>query len=86
MSVDSRCSVILVLLDLTAAFDMVDHSVLPSSLKYFVRIRSTALKWLTYCLTDKFFVECHKAPFLVPFSLYMLPLVEVMSVHKVSFH
>lgn len=44
MSVDAKCPVVLVLLDLTVAFDTVDQSVLLSRLKNFVGIYGTALK------------------------------------------
>lgn len=41
-SVDTKCPVALVLLDLTAAFDTVDHTVLLSRLKHYVGIHGTA--------------------------------------------
>lgn len=44
-SLDAKYPVASVLLDLTAAFDMVDHTVLLSHLKHFVGIYGTALKW-----------------------------------------
>ena len=42
---DSGDCVILVLLDLTAAFDTVDHEILITHLKQWVGIRGLALEW-----------------------------------------
>uniref|UniRef100_A0A8C2DQL5 Reverse transcriptase domain-containing protein n=1 Tax=Cyprinus carpio TaxID=7962 RepID=A0A8C2DQL5_CYPCA len=51
----SDCPVILVLLDLMAAFDTVDHEVLLSRLNHFVGIRGTALQWFSSYLTNRTF-------------------------------
>ncbi len=53
--VDAKCPVILVLLDLTAAFDTVDHEVLLSRLNHVVGIRGTALQWFSSYLTNRTF-------------------------------
>ncbi len=53
LSVDSGDSVILMLLDLSAAFDTVDHSILLSRLVHYVGIRGSALSWFKYFLTDR---------------------------------
>ncbi len=45
MTTDSCDSVVLVLLDLSAAFDTVDHEVLLAQLEQVVGIRGTALSW-----------------------------------------
>ena len=55
LSVDAKCPVVLVLLDLTAAFDTVDHAVLLSRLKNYVGIHGTALKWFTSYLSSRTF-------------------------------
>ncbi|KAJ0015514.1 hypothetical protein NQD34_009134 [Periophthalmus magnuspinnatus] len=55
LSVDAKCPVVLVLLDLTAAFDTVDHSVLLSRLNHHVGIRGAALEWFTSYLTNRTF-------------------------------
>ena len=45
--------VILVLLDLTAAFDTVDHNTLVARLRHLVGIFGTALEWLRSYLADR---------------------------------
>ena len=55
LSVDSGSSAILVLLDLSAAFDTIVHSILLSRLEHEVGIRGTALSWFTSYLTDRSF-------------------------------
>lgn len=68
LSVDVKCPVVLVLLDLTVAFDTVDQSVLRSRLKNFVGIHGTALKWFASYLYYRTFSvvirdkSCSRAP------------------------
>ena len=50
---DSGDHVILVLLDLTAAFDTVDHNTLVARLRHLVGIFGTALEWLRSYLADR---------------------------------
>ncbi len=52
---DSGNSAVLVLLDLTSAFDMVSHSILLSRLEECVGIKGIALKWFQSYLTDRSF-------------------------------
>lgn len=52
---DAGDSAVLVLLDLTAAFDTVDHEILISRLEQYVGIRGTALKWFRSYLSDRTF-------------------------------
>lgn len=52
---DSGNSAVLVLLDLTAAFDTVDHTILFSRLEHCVGIKGTVLKWFQSYLTDRSF-------------------------------
>lgn len=93
--------VILVLLDLSAAFDTVDQML--SSLENCVGIKGTALKWFRSYLTDRGFSvrfngSCCASTLLtcgvtqgsvlgpILFSLYMLPLGSISRKYGISFH
>ena len=52
-AIDNRKVVCLVLLDLSTAFDMVNHSLLLNWLKYRFRVDGTMLSWLNNYLTDR---------------------------------
>ncbi len=52
LATDSGDCVILVLLDLTAAFDTVDHELLTSRLKQWVGIGGAALEWFRPYLAE----------------------------------
>lgn len=52
---ESKTPAIMVLLDLTSAFDAVDHEILISQLSQFVGIQGTAHKWFQSHLTKRFF-------------------------------
>uniref|UniRef100_A0A3Q3IT75 Reverse transcriptase domain-containing protein n=1 Tax=Monopterus albus TaxID=43700 RepID=A0A3Q3IT75_MONAL len=55
LATDSGNCVVLVLLDLTAAFDTVDHNILISRLEHWVGIRGIALEWFRSYLKDRSF-------------------------------
>uniref|UniRef100_A0A8C6NJ32 Reverse transcriptase domain-containing protein n=1 Tax=Nothobranchius furzeri TaxID=105023 RepID=A0A8C6NJ32_NOTFU len=55
LAMDARDCVVLVLLDLTAAFDTVDHAVLFSRLEHWVGISGTALEWFRSYLAGRTF-------------------------------
>lgn len=50
---DSGDSVMLVLLDLTAAFDTIDRNILISPLEHSIGLKGTALKWFKSYLSGK---------------------------------
>ncbi len=51
---DGMCSV-LVLLDLSAAFDTIDHNIMLDILRHWVGISRTALEWFSSCLSNRNF-------------------------------
>ena len=53
-SLDDRKSTILLQLDLSAAFDIVDHSILLKRLKHQFSTRDKALKWFASYLSDRY--------------------------------
>lgn len=53
LSIDSGKSVALMMLDLSAAFDTLDHAILIDRLRDYVGINGVALKWLSSYLLDR---------------------------------
>uniref|UniRef100_A0A3Q3BY54 Reverse transcriptase domain-containing protein n=1 Tax=Haplochromis burtoni TaxID=8153 RepID=A0A3Q3BY54_HAPBU len=101
LACDSGNHVVLVLLDLTAAFDTVDHNILISRLSDVVGIGGTALNWFKSSLSDRTFsvslLGSSSAPLScgVPqgsilgpllFLLYLLPLASILRRHGIAFH
>uniref|UniRef100_A0A3B3HB31 Reverse transcriptase domain-containing protein n=1 Tax=Oryzias latipes TaxID=8090 RepID=A0A3B3HB31_ORYLA len=103
MAADSGKISILVLLDLSAAFDTVDHSILLQRLKSWVGFSGTVFNWFYSYLSDRFFnvfignscsskvkMTCGvpQGSVLGPllFSIYMLPLGEIIRQHNLNFH
>ncbi len=103
LSSDRDCISPLVLLDLNAAFDTIDHNILLNRLENDVGIRGSALAWFKSYLSDRHqFVAVNEevsyqsqVQYGVPqvsvlgpilFTLYMLPLGDIIRKHGVSFH
>ncbi len=103
LSSDRGCISLLVLLDLSAAFDTIDHNILLNRLENFVGISGSALAWFKSYLSDRHqFVAVNEevsyrsqVQYGVPqgsvlgpllFTLYMLPLGDIIRRHGVSFH
>ena len=103
LSSDRGCTSLLVLLDLSAAFDTIDHNILLNRLENYVGINGIVLAWFKSYLSDRHhFVAVNEevsyrsqvqygvsqgsvlGPLL--FSLYMLPLGDIIRKHGVSFH
>ncbi|KAI5607668.1 hypothetical protein C0J50_6988, partial [Silurus asotus] len=94
---------LLVLLDLSAAFDTIDHDLLLDRLQNYVGIQGQALSWFKSYLSDRYhFVDLNgelsrlmQVNYGVPqgsvlgpllFTIYMLPLGNIIRRHGISFH
>ncbi len=94
---------LLVLLDLSAALDTIDHDILIDRLQNYTGIQGQALRWFRSYLSDRYhFVYLNGEPsqlspvkYGVPqgfvlgpllFSLYMLPLGNIIRKYRISFH
>ena len=103
MHLDQKKSVVLVLLDLSAAFDTVDHGILLDRLCTRVGLTGTVLAWIRSYLSDRTqqvavcqtVSEESSVAFGVPqgsvlgpilFSLYLLPLGDLLRSLSVSYH
>ena len=101
--VDSRHSAVLVGLDLSAAFDTIEHDILIEWLRSVFGVSGVALGWIgSYLQGRKQYTvaggerSAHSlldfgipqgsvlGPFL--FSVYVSPIVDVISAHKIQFH
>ena len=101
-ALDRKKGVILVLLDVTAAFDTVSHSMLLRQL-YSIGIRESALAWLTSYLSDRALaikisdvvsrkqrLDCGvpQGSVLGPllFTIYCMPISSIFAKHGVKYH
>ncbi len=116
---DKGCISLLVLLDLSAAFDTIDHDILIDRLQNYTGIQGQALRWFRSYLSDRYhfvYLNGESSPVIgevksslprddspqlspvkygVPqgsvlgpllFSLYMLPLGNIIRKYGISFH
>ncbi len=100
---DQGCISLLVLLDLSAAFDTIDHDILIDRLQNYTGIQGQALRWFRSYLSDHYhFVylngessQLSPVKYGVPqgsvlgpllFSLYMLPLGNIIRKYEINFH
>ncbi len=103
ISSDRGCISLLVLLDLSAAFDTIDPNILLNRLENFVGISGSALAWFKPYLSDRHQLVAvneevsyqSQAQYGVPqgsllgpllFTLYMLPLGNIIRKQGVSFY
>ncbi len=92
-----------VLLDLSAAFDNIDHDILIDRLQNYTGIQGQALRWFRSYLSDRYHFVClngessqlSPVKYVVPqgsvlgpllFSLYMLPLHNIIRKYGIIFH
>ncbi len=102
-SLDQKKAVFLILLDLSAAFDTVDHEILLNRLKHRIGIRDTAYNWMESYLSGRHqFVSVAgsksgkqnlvrgvpQGSVLGPvlFSIYTIPLGDIVRKHNMSYH
>ena len=100
-AIDNNESVILLLLDLSAAFDTVDHSILLSRLRDCFGVNGAAVAWFESYLTSRTqFVrvnDCRstqrslergvpQGSVLGPLLLYTLPIADIIKFHKLQYH
>ncbi len=103
LALDQGCISLLVLLDLSAAFDTIDHDILIDRLQNYTGIQGQALRWFRSYLSNRYhFVylngessQLSTVKYGVPqgsvlgpllFSIYMLPLGNIIRKYGISFH
>jgi hypothetical protein len=94
-ALDNNACVILLMLDLSAAFDVIDHDILFDRLQYSFGISGTALSWIRSYLTDR--SQCvsigsvhsdnmvlkHGVP---QISIFSKPVGNIRKKHSMAYH
>ena len=79
MASDNGSATILVLLDLSAAFDTIDHNILLQRLDHGIEIKGTALRWFKSYLSDRYqFVHVNDSSSPCTIANHGLPQVSVL--------
>lgn len=103
LSVDSGDCAVLILLDLSAVFDTVNHHILIDRLQNGVGVNGSAMTWFTSYFNNRSFSVNIGNLYFPPasrscgvphgsilgpilFSIYMLPLGEIIQKYNISFH
>ena len=101
LSSDNGFISLIMLLDLSAAFDTIDHLILIDRLENLVGLSGQALSWFRSYLSEwhQFVYTANESSYrsrvrygipqgsmLGPFSLYMLPLGNIIRNHGINFH
>ena len=78
-SLDNNCATVLVLLDLSAAFDTIDHQTLLHRLENLFGIKDKPLKWMSSYLSDRFQTVCVNGQLSTPVHMtYSVPQGSVL--------
>ena len=86
-SIDNGERVILVLLDLSAAFDAVNHELLLSRLSTRYGLCGSVLKWFTSYLTTRTqFMDINGTSSTILYVLYTSPVADIIRRHNLNFH
>ncbi len=100
---DQGCISLLVLLELSAAFDTIDHAIFIDRIQNYTGIQGQALRWFRSYLSDRYHFaylneessQLSPVKFEVPqgsvlgpllFSIYMLPLGNIIRKYGIYFH
>ena len=96
LNLGSKIGVILVLLDLSAAFDTIDHHILLQRMQSLLGVSNTVLHWFSSYLigrTNSVFINQQSSPssvsaYGVPqlFTIYTMPLSSIIRSHGLTYH
>ncbi len=103
LALDQGCISLLVLLDLSAAFDTIDHDILIDRSQNYTGVQGQALRWFRSYLSDHYYFvylngessQLSPVKYGLPqgsvlgpllFSIFMLPLGNIIRKYGISFH